>query len=102
MDVSIIYVNWNCEEEILASLVLVREWTRTFKYEVIVVDNASAQGTQAMQLDAGIRLIRNPENRGFGAGCNVGARHASGRYLFFLNPDTRFRNDVVAELAGFL
>jgi hypothetical protein len=102
MDVSIIYVNWNCAEEILASLVLVREWTHTFKYEVIVVDNASAQGTQGMQLDAGIRLILNSENRGFGAGCNLGARHASGRYLLFLNPDTRFLNDVVTELVGFL
>jgi GT2 family glycosyltransferase len=102
MDVSIIYVNWNCEEEILASLVSVREWTHRFKYEVIVADNASAQGTQGMQLDAGIRLILNSENRGFGAGCNLGARHASGRYLLFLNPDTRFLNDVVTALVAFL
>jgi GT2 family glycosyltransferase len=102
MDVSIIYVNWNCEEEIVASLVSVRQWTHRFKYEVIVVDNASAQGTQGMQLDAGIRLILNSENGGFGAGCNLGARHASGRYLLFLNPDTRFLNDVVKELVGFL
>jgi glycosyltransferase involved in cell wall biosynthesis len=59
MDVSIIYVNWNCEEEILASLVLVRKWTHRLKYEVIVVDNASAQGTEGMQRDAGIRLVLN-------------------------------------------
>lgn len=102
MDVSIIYVNFNAEDEILASLVSVREWTRAFEYEVIVSDNASAQGTQRMQLDFGIRLIFGSENRGFGAGCNRGARHASGRYLLFLNPDTRFRNDVVAELVRFL
>jgi GT2 family glycosyltransferase len=102
MDVSIIYVNWNCAEEILASLVSVREKTHRFSYEVIVVDNASAQGTEGLQLDAGIRLILNSENRGFGAGCNLGARHASGRYLLFLNPDTRFLNDVVSELVRFL
>ena len=102
MDVSIIYVNFNAEDEILASLVSVRRWTRAFEYEVIVSDNASAQGTQRMQLDSGIRLIFGSENRGFGAGCNRGARHASGRYLLFLNPDTRFRNDVVAELVRFL
>lgn len=102
MDVSIIYVNTNEEEEILGSLVSVREWTQAVKYEVIVSDNASAQGTQRMQLDPGIRLICGSKNRGFGAGCNRGARHAVGRYLLFLNPDTRFRNDVVAELVRFL
>lgn len=102
MDVSIIYVNFNTEDEILASLVSVREWTRAFEYEVIVSDNASAQGTERVQLDFGIRLIFGSENSGFGAGCNRGARHASGRYLLFLNPDTRFRNDVVAELVRFL
>jgi GT2 family glycosyltransferase len=102
MDVSIIYVNTNEEEEILASLASVREWTRACTYEVIVSDNASAQGTQRMQLDAGIRLIFGSENRGFGAGCNRGVRHASGRYLLFLNPDSRFRNDVIAELVRFL
>jgi len=102
MDVSIIYVNTNEEDEILASLVSVRKWTRAFEYEVIVSDNASAQGTQRMEFDSGIRLIFGSENRGFGAGCNRGARHALGRYLLFLNPDTRFRNDVVAELVRFL
>jgi hypothetical protein len=55
-----------------------------------------------MQLDPGIRVIFKSENSGFGAGCNLGARHASGRYLLFLNPDTRFLNDVVTELVGFL
>jgi GT2 family glycosyltransferase len=102
MDVSIIYVNWNCEEEILASLASVREWSGSCKYEVIVVDNASAQKLQSIPLDPGILLIESSRNGGFGAGCNLGARHASGRYLLFLNPDTRFLNDVVSELAGFL
>ena len=102
MDVSIIYVNWNCEEEILASLASLREWTHKLKYEVIVVDNASAHGTHGLRRDGGIRLILNPENRGFGAGCNLGASLASGRYLLFLNPDTRCLNDVVTELVTFL
>jgi GT2 family glycosyltransferase len=102
MDVSIIYVNWNCEEEILASLRSVREWTDTSKYEVIVVDNASDRKVERMHMDPGIRLIKSAKNGGFGAGCNLGARQASGRYLLFLNPDTRFVNDVVTELADFL
>ncbi len=102
MDASVIYVNWNCAEEIAASVESVRAWNRSVQFEVIVVDNASPQGTGTLEQDRGIQLIRNPENGGFGAGCNLGAVHASGRYLLFLNPDTRFESDVLGELVCFL
>jgi GT2 family glycosyltransferase len=102
MDVSIIYVNWNCADEIFASISSVRKWTRNLRYEVVVVDNASPGGIGGLDLDSGIRLLRSSENRGFGAGCNLGARNCSGKYLLFLNPDTRFLNDVLSELTQFL
>jgi GT2 family glycosyltransferase len=102
MEVSIIYVNWNCEDEILASISSVREQSQTIEYEVIVADNASPQGSTRLRLDPGVKLVRNNMNGGFGAGCNLGARYAAGRYLLFLNPDTRFLNDVLAELVRFL
>ena len=102
MDASIIYVNWNCAEEIAGSISSVRQWTRQLQYEIIVVDNESPQGNGELEQDPGIRLIRSGRNGGFGAGCNYGARHASGRYLLFLNPDTRFLNDVLGDLSGFL
>src|SRR5271165_3020088 len=102
MDISIIYVNWNCADEIVASVASVREWSRKCRYEIIVVDNASPQGLGALELDCGLRLIRSTENRGFGAGCNLAAQLASGRYFLFLNPDTRFLNDVLQELFQFL
>jgi GT2 family glycosyltransferase len=102
MEVSIIYVNWNCEEEILASIASVRERSQAIEYEIIVVDNASPQGSSRLRLDPDVGLIRSSANGGFGAGCNLGARHAAGRYLLFLNPDTRFLNDVLAELVQFL
>lgn len=59
-------------------------------------------GTLALERDGEIRLVRSPENRGFGAGCNLGVQNSTGRYLLFLNPDTRFLNDVLAELKQFL
>jgi GT2 family glycosyltransferase len=102
MEVSIIYVNWNCEKEILDSIASVRERSQAIDYEVIVVDNASLQEPSTLALDPSVQLIRNNANGGFGAGCNLGARHAEGRYLLFLNPDTRFLNDVLAELVQFL
>jgi O-antigen biosynthesis protein len=58
-------------------------------FELIVVDNASPDGTAAL-LDAGVdgaTVVTNEENVGFAAGSNQGAALASGRYLCFLNPD---------------
>lgn len=102
MDVSIIYVNWNCAEDIQASAASIREHTHSSTYEILVVDNNSPDGPGTLADTEGIRLIRNRENKGFGAGCNLGAGHARGRYLMFLNPDTLFLNDVLATLINFV
>ncbi len=102
IDVSIIYVNWNCADEIAASIQSVRTLSRSTRYEVIVVDNDSPQGSAPLDQDPGIRLIHSHANKGFGAGCNLGSRSAQGKYLLFLNPDTRFLNDVLSYLLAFL
>ncbi|HEX8967213.1 MAG TPA: glycosyltransferase family 2 protein [Chloroflexota bacterium] len=59
--------------------------------EVIVVDNASSDGTpdEVAATYPWVRLIRSETNRGFGAACNQGATAARGEYLIFLNPDTQ-------------
>jgi GT2 family glycosyltransferase len=58
--------------------------------EVIVVDNASTDGSASWlaQAHPEVRLTCTSENRGYGAGGNLGTRLARGRYLAFLNPDT--------------
>lgn len=106
MDVSVIYVNWNCADEIVASLASVRASLREaplrLSHEVVIVDNASPQGPCGLNEIPGVRFIQSATNGGFGAGCNEGARHASGRYMLFLNPDTLLINDVVGTLTSFL
>lgn len=59
-------------------------------YEVIVVDNASNDGTgkYLKGLSAAITIISNESNEGFAKACNKGARIARGKYLVFLNNDT--------------
>jgi GT2 family glycosyltransferase len=57
--------------------------------ELVVVDNASADGTLAAigEIAPGALVVRNRRNAGFAAGANAGARAASGDLLVFLNPD---------------
>ena len=65
--------------------------------EVIVVDN----GDEPPELGArsGVRLVSPGANIGFAAGCNLGAAHASGDVLAFLNPDTVVAPGALADLA---
>ncbi|WP_203289888.1 glycosyltransferase family 2 protein [Metabacillus sp. cB07] len=59
------------------------------KIEIIVVDNASSDGTIAyLESLSGIILIKNNENKGFPAGCNQGLNKAAGEYIVLLNNDT--------------
>jgi GT2 family glycosyltransferase len=57
--------------------------------DVVVVDNASSRDPEAVVREAreDALLVRLQTNIGFGAGCNLGARHAPGDVLIFLNPD---------------
>ena len=58
--------------------------------ELVVVDNASTDGTWEFLLSIGgpFRRVRNETNLGFAKACNQGAREAGGEYLVFLNNDT--------------
>lgn len=71
--------------------------------EVIVVDNASADGTADLvrQGFSEVTLIALDRNVGFGAANNVGLRHASRRYFLLVNPDAWPLGDAVEELVRF-
>ncbi len=72
----------------------------SFAVEVIVVDNDSADGS-ADAIAArfqNVRVIRSPENVGFGRGNNLGATFATGEALFLLNTDTIVRPGAIEHL----
>jgi GT2 family glycosyltransferase len=65
---------------------------------VIVVDNASTDGTVALARAAGAEVLALPRNIGFGCACNAGAARASTQWVLFLNPDARLAPDCIKEL----
>ncbi len=90
-DVSIIIPVFNRVEYTAACLQsLAAHATESLSFELVVVDNASSDGTPELlaQLSGDVVLHRNEENLGFAKACNQGARLASGRILVFLNNDT--------------
>jgi N-acetylglucosaminyl-diphospho-decaprenol L-rhamnosyltransferase len=86
--VSLIVVTYN-SARLLPDFFAALATTTYAPYEVLVVDNASQDGTpQVVATDYPVaRLIANHENLGFGRACNQGARAARGQMLVFLNPD---------------
>ena len=97
MDVSIIIVNYNTKQLVADCLATVFEKTKDVAYEVIVVDNASTDGSEEYitKRFPNIKWINSGENLGFGRANNLGAKYASGKYLFLLNSDTLLLNNAI-------
>lgn len=105
MDVSIIIVNYHSADMVIDCINSVWEKTKSASVEIIVVDNASGDGsadTLRRAFGDRITLIESPENLGFGRANNLGAKQAAGEYLFLLNPDTILVNDAIDVLKGYL
>lgn len=97
MDVSIIIVNYNTKLLLADCLSTVFEKTKDVAFEVIVVDNASTDGSEEYikKRFPNIKWINSGENLGFGNANNLGAKSALGKYLFFLNSDTQLLNNAI-------
>ena len=98
--VSILIVNYNGGTVVLDCLRSLYTHLRSLPYEVIVVDNASQDGSPdaiAAQFPQ-VRLLRHPENVGFGQGNNIAATQARGEFLWLLNSDTRLTDDSLPAL----
>ena len=72
-------------------------------HEVIVVDDGSTDETRRVVAEHGdaVRVVHHPENAGFAAACNAGVVAASGRFLVFLNNDTRPRPGWLDALVAY-
>ena len=97
MDVSIICVNWNSLGYLRDCIRSIYEHTQGISFEIIVVDNASPERGVESLADAypDLRIIQSDVNLGFSGANNLGFRHSGGRYVLFLNPDTKLANSAI-------
>jgi len=88
-EVSVVIVTWNGRQYLDACLRAV-EAQQGVSAEIILVDNASTDGTGELVRShfPRVRVVTLTENRGFAGGNNAGAREARGQYVAFLNNDT--------------
>jgi GT2 family glycosyltransferase len=103
MDLSIVIVNWNTRDMLRSCLASIPQQP-DLRMEVIVIDNASEDGSAAMVAAEfpEAKLIRNADNLGFATGTNQGLRLADGRHLLLLNSDTLVHGDVLAESVRYM
>jgi len=98
-DISIIIVSWNCCEDLRNCLQSIFHPAAHLKLEVVVIDNASRDGSVSMVREEfpDVQLIGNKENRGFAAANNQGIKISTGRYILLLNPDIILLDDVLEK-----
>ena len=97
--VSVVILNWNGKDYLRSCLSSFRSVTQP-SYEIIVVDNASTDGSVEMvrSLFPHVRLIAKKRNTGFAGGNNFGWKAAKGKYVLFLNNDTVVTPDFLTIL----
>ena len=104
MDLSVIIINCSTEDYLRVCLRSVFATVKEIDFEVIVVDNASNDGSTAMLKVEfpNVRRIENYENRGFAVAGNQGFRVMKGRYALMLHADTVLTEGAVGALFMFM
>lgn len=105
-DLSIVIVNWNTRDLLSACLQSLASDSRSrgLKVEVLVVDNASGDGSADLLRERfpWVRLFANGTNAGFAEANNQAIRESSGRHVLLLNPDTEVQPGALDALAKFM
>jgi GT2 family glycosyltransferase len=103
-DISICIVSLDCWPVLKDCLESLAGSERPSSHEIILVDNASRDGTvgRVRERFQAVRVIENAENVGFTRATNQAIAASAGRYLLWLNPDTLVRADSLPRLRRFL
>lgn len=101
---SFVIVSWNTKELLLQCLGSLYQQLASYTSEVIVVDNASTDGSvAAVTRDfTDVRIIQNDKNVGFAKANNIGIRSCTGKYIVLVNSDIIFRPHCIQRSVSYL
>lgn len=101
---SILIVNWNTRDLLGACLASIQRFPPSDPYEIIVVDNASSDGSAALVAEKypSVRLFEPGTNLGYAAGNNLAFSKAGGEFVLTLNPDTEFVDESLRRAVDFM
>ena len=104
IEISVVIVGWNASHYLELCLNSLAEAPPRRSMEIIVVDNASSDGSSEMirARFPNVKVIRSEENLGFAKGNNVAIRQCQGRYIALVNPDVIVFPGCLDALADFL
>jgi len=104
LDLSIALVNWNNKDYLQRCLESIEAAQLPFTYEIVVADNGSTDGSQAMLADRFpyVKLIQNKGNVGVARGNNQCIQNSSGRHIYVLNNDTVVNRPSIEAMIIFL
>jgi GT2 family glycosyltransferase len=97
-DLSIVIVNYNTKDLVLDCIASIKKSKPKVPYEIIVIDNGSADPVTASK---DYKLIKNKENLGFSKGVNQGIKGAKGNHILLLNSDTKVKTGSIDKLFEF-
>jgi len=106
-DLSIVIISFNTKKITKDCLDSLLEHTHNLDYEIVVVDNASSDGSRDLLSkyafhNKKIKLVKSHENIGFAKANNLGVINSSGKYILFLNSDTYFKSDILADMVEWM
>ena len=104
ISISIVIVSWNCKRLVLDCLASLRAQFTPELVEIILVDNASTDGTPeaVRQYYPCVVVIRNPDNFGFARANNIGIDAAKGKYVCLINPDVVVLDKCIARMYDYM
>lgn len=102
MDLSIIIVSFNTKKLLVSCIKSIKKCTKKVIFQIIVVDNASGDGSAEVAKKLGAKVILNAKNQGFAKANNQGVEASSGKYILFLNSDTLVADNVLGEMVEWM
>jgi len=101
---SIIILSYNTKDLLMSCLDSLKKVKDEVNFEVIVVDNASSDGSPEVVAEnySWVKLVKNKRNLGFAAGNNAAKNFCRGEYILFLNSDTLMKKNTLRETLSYL